>query len=82
MNFDMKQRNYIVCPQCKNDKSFECFGDRVDYGIYSIRIRCRKCDWVSDELYEETGYYPDLSKHAIQCHVQYLHEMQQESKEK
>lgn len=82
MQFEMKQSNYIVCPKCNNDKSFECFGDRVDYGIYSIRIRCRKCDWVSDELYEETGYYPDLSKHAIQCHVQYLHELQQESKEK
>ena len=29
----MKQSNYIVCPKCHNDKSFECFGDRVDYGI-------------------------------------------------
>lgn len=64
MQFEMKQSNYIVCPKCNNDKSFECFGDRVDYGIYSIRIRCSKCNWVSDELYEETGYYPDLSKQA------------------
>lgn len=82
MQFDMKQRNYIVCPKCKNDTKFECFGEIVDYGIFSIRIQCRECDWVSDELYEETGYYPDLCKENIQYHVKTLHDMQQENKEK
>lgn len=82
MQFEMKQSNYIVCPKCNNDKLFECFGDRVDYGIFSIRIQCRNCNWVSDELYEETGYYPDLSKDTIRYHVQSLHEMQQENNEK
>jgi len=82
MQFDMKPRNYIVCPQCKNDIKFECFGERVDYGIFSIRIQCRECKWVSDELYEETGYFPDLSKDTISYHVKSLHDMQQENKEK
>jgi ribosomal protein L37AE/L43A len=82
MQFEMKQRNYIVCPQCKNDTKFECFGERVDYGIFSIRIQCRKCKWVSDELYEETGYFPDLNKDTISYHVKSLHDMQQENKEK
>lgn len=82
MQFEMKQSNYIVCPKCKNDKSFECFGERVDYGIFSIRIQCRKCNWVSDELYEETGYFPDLNKDTIRYHVKSLHDMQQENKEK
>lgn len=82
MQFEMKQRNYIVCPKCKNDTKFECFGERVDYGVFSIRIQCRECGWVSDELYEETGYFPDLSEEHIRYHVQSLHEMQQETKEK
>ena len=82
MQFEMKQRNYIVCPQCQNDIKFECFGERVDYGIFSIRIQCRKCKWVSDELYEETGYFPDLNKDTISYHVKSLHDMQQENKEK
>ena len=82
MQFEMKQSNYIVCPKCHNDKSFECFGDRVDYGIFSIRIRCSKCDWVSDELYEETGYFPDLCKENVQYHVSTLHDMQQEEQNK
>ena len=82
MQFEMKQRNYIVCPKCKNDTKFECFGERVDYGIFSIRIQCRKCKWVSDELYEETGYFPDLNKDTISYHVKSLHDMQQENKEK
>lgn len=82
MQFDMKQRNYIVCPKCKNDTKFECFGERVDYGIFSIRIQCRECKWVSDELYEETGYFPDLNKDTISYHVKSLHDMQQENKEK
>lgn len=82
MWFDMKQRNYIVCPTCKNDTKFECFGERVDYGIFSIRIQCRKCKWVSDELYEETGYFPDLNTDTIRYHVKSLHDMQQENKEK
>lgn len=82
MQFTMKQRNYIVCPKCKNDVKFDCFGERVDYGIFSIRIQCRECDWVSDELYEETGYYPDICKENIQYHVETLHDMQQENTEK
>ena len=81
MQFDMKQRNYIVCPKCKNDTKFDCFGERVDYGVFSIRIQCRKCDWVSDELYEETGYFPDLNKDTIRYHVQSLHDMQQDNNE-
>ena len=64
MQFEMKKRNYIVCPQCK------------------IRIQCRKCKCVSDELYEETGYFPDLNKDTISYHVKSLHDMQQENKEK
>lgn len=82
MQFEMKQRNYIVCPRCKNDTKFECFGERIDYGIFSIRIQCRKCKWVSDELYEETGYFPDLNKDTISYHVKSLHDMQQENTEK
>ena len=43
MEFTLKEHNYIVCPKCKNDTKFDCFGERVDYGIFSIRIQCRKC---------------------------------------
>lgn len=78
MKFTLKEHNYIVCPKCKNDTNFECFGDRLDYGVYEIKIRCCKCDWISDELYEECGYYPDLSKDAIRYHAKTLHDMQQE----
>lgn len=81
MQFDMKQRNYIVCPKCKNDVKFECFWERVHYGIFSIRIQCQECKWVSDELYEETGYFPDLNKDTIRYHVQSLHDMQQDNNE-
>lgn len=81
MHFEMKQSQYIVCPKCKNDTSFNCFGDRLDYGIFEIKIACRKCDWVSDELYEETGYFPDLNLESIRYHVKTLHDMQQEEKQ-
>ena len=80
MEFILKEHNYIVCPKCKNDTKFDCFGERVDYGIFSIRIQCSKCKWVSDELYEETGYFPDLCKENVQCHVKTLHDMQQEER--
>ena len=79
MHFEMKQPNYIVCPKCKNDTSFYCFGDKIDDGIYEIRIGCSKCDYVSDELYEECGYEPDLSLDAIRYHVKSLHGIQQET---
>lgn len=80
MEFTLKEHNYIVCPKCKNDTKFDCFGDRLDYGIYEIKIRCCKCDWISDELYEETGYFPDLCKENVQYHVKTLHDMQQEER--
>lgn len=80
IKFTLTKHNYIVCPKCKNDTKFGCFGERVDYGIFSIRIQCRKCKWVSDELYEETGYFPDLCKENVQIHIWTLHDMQQEER--
>lgn len=62
----MKKENFIVCPNCKNDKSFKLIADKIDQGIFEMKIGCAKCDWISDDILEDCGYFPDMTKDMIE----------------
>lgn len=76
----MKKDNFIICPKCKNDKHFKLIADKLEPGIFEMDIGCDKCDWISSAIYEDTGYYPDMSTDMIEACVYDLHETQLNSK--
>ena len=78
--FIMKKDNFIICPKCKNDKHFKLIADKLEPGIYEMKIGCNKCDWISSAIFEDTGYYPDMSTDMIEACVYDLHETQLNSK--
>lgn len=77
--FVMKKENFIVCPNCKNDRNFKLIADKIEPGIFEMKIGCGKCDWVSDDIYEDSGYFPDMGKDMIAVCVHDLHEQQARS---
>lgn len=79
-SFIMKKDNFIICPKCKNDKHFKLIADKLEPGIFEMDIGCDKCDWISSAIYEDTGYYPDMSTDMIEACVYDLHETQLNSK--
>ena len=76
-NFEIKKEKFIFCPKCKNDKSFKLIADKIEPGIFEMKIGCGKCDWISDDIYEDSGYFPDMTKDMISFCVQDLHEQQE-----
>lgn len=78
--FVMKKEKFIVCPNCKNDKNFKLIAVKIEPGIFEMKIGCGKCDWVSDDIYEDSGYYPDMTKDMIAFCVHDLHEQQARSR--
>lgn len=76
--FIMKKDNFIICPKCKNDKHFKLIADKLEPGIYEMKIGCNKCDWISDDIYEDTGYYPNMSTEMITYCVKDLNEQQKD----
>lgn len=78
--FVMKKENYIVCPNCKNDKKFRLIADKIEPGIFEMKIGCCGCDWISDDIYEDCGFSPDMGKEMIAVCVYDLHEQQKTKK--
>ena len=78
--FVMKKEKFIVCPNCKNDKNFKLIAVKIDHGIFEMKIGCAACDWISDDIYEDSGYYPDMTKDMIAFCVNDLHEQQARSR--
>lgn len=78
--FFMKKEKFIVCPNCKNDKNFKLIADKLEPGIFEMKIGCAECDWRSDEICEDSGYFPNMTKSMIAFCVRDLHEQQACSK--
>ena len=76
--FIMKKDNFIICPHCKNDKEFKLIADKLELGIYEMKIGCGKCSWISDDIYEDCGYFPNMSTEMITYCVHDLHEQQKD----
>lgn len=74
--FNMQKDNFIICPNCKNDKKFKLIAAKLEPGIYEMQIGCCNCDWHSEDILEECGYFPDMSKDMIAFCVHNLHEDQ------
>ena len=74
--FIMKKDNFIICPHCKNDKEFKLIADKLEPGIYEMKIGCGKCNWISDDIYEDCGYFPNMSTEMITYCVKDLNEQQ------
>ncbi len=76
--FDLVKPGYITCPKCHQDKQFELLADKIQYddGVYDMHIGCPACGWVSNELYEYSGYFPDMSKVMMSVCARDLHEQQ------
>lgn len=77
--FVMKKEKFIVCPNCKNDKNFKLISVKIEPGIFEMKIGCAKCDWCSDEILEDSGYFPNMGNDMISFCVSDLHEQQTKS---
>lgn len=78
--FVMKKEKFIVCPNCKNDKNFKLIAVKIDHGIFEMKIGCAACDWISDDIFEDSGYFPDMTTDMIAFCVHDLHEQQARSR--
>lgn len=76
--FDLVKPGYITCPECHQDKQFALLADKIhhDEGVYIMHIGCPTCGWVSDDLYEDSGYFADMSKEMMTACARDLHEQQ------
>lgn len=67
-NFELKKAKKgkgFNCPKCRNDKKFRLIADKLEPGIFEMKIGCRICNWISDPICEDTGYTPDMSDKMI-----------------
>lgn len=71
--FSILYKKYIVCPNCKNDKNFKLIAEKLEPGIFEMKIGCAKCDWRSDAILEDSGFFPDMGNDMIAFCVHDLH---------
>lgn len=78
--FTLHNKNFIKCPLCNNKTQFAYVGERIDFGIFSMRIACAKneCNWASEELLEDSGYFPKMGESDIQNAILTLRDYQKE----
>lgn len=56
-----KDKNFF-CPKCRNDEKFFLLADKLEPGIYEMKIGCYICNWISEPICEDSGYTPDMSR--------------------
>lgn len=77
-HFELKDTSVIKCPLCGNRTKFSYVAVPLEPGIFEMRIDCNaeNCDWASEELLQDSGYVPSMSKSDIAYAVRALQELQ------